>query len=76
MIATYIYSGLCREEAIWQTVEDVDFALGRAGAIRIRAKTVNGKFWQPKTKVNRVVPVSQALRAVLDAYVRPVVQAP
>ena len=36
--------------------------------IRVRAKTVNEQFWQPKTKVNRVVPISSALRAWLDRY--------
>ena len=72
MVATYIYAGLRRKEAIWLTVEDLDFAIGRLGAIRVRAKTVNGESWQPKTKVNRVVPISRALRAILDAYARPV----
>ena len=76
MVATYIYAGLRREEAIWLTLEDLDFAIGRSGAIRVRAKTVDGEFWQPKTKVNRVVPISRALRAILDSYVRPVVAVP
>jgi hypothetical protein len=26
--------------------------------IRVRAKTANGESWDPKTKVNRVVPIS------------------
>ena len=36
--------------------------------IRIRAKTINGEPWQPKTKVNRAVPISAALRGYLDKY--------
>lgn len=76
MVATYIYAGLRREEAIWLTVEDLDFAIGRLGAIRVRAKTLNGESWQPKTKVNRVVPINRALRAILDAYARPDVPTP
>jgi integrase len=70
MVATYIYAGLRREEAIWLTTNDLDLGNGRSGTIRIRAKTVDGEFWEPKTKVNRVVPISRALRAILDAYLR------
>jgi integrase len=52
-------------------VEDVDLAVNAPGVIRVRAKTVCGEFWEPKTKTNRVVPVSRALRQVLDGYARP-----
>ena len=76
MVAVYIYAGLRREEGIWLTVEDVDIGIGEAGVIRIRAKTVSGEFWEPKTKMNRLVPISRALRAVLSAYTRPLVQSP
>ena len=76
MVATYIYAGLRREEAIWLTVEDVDFKAGRFGVIRIQAKTVQAEFWQPKTKVNRIVPISRTLRSVLDGYARPVAPVP
>ena len=69
MVALYIYSGLRREEALWLTKEDVDLKAGTYGMLRIRAKTVNGEYWQPKTKVNRVVPVSSSLRRYLDRYV-------
>jgi integrase len=71
MVATYIYAGLRREEAIWLTTDDVDFATGKSGVIRVQAKTVRGEFWEPKTKVNRVVPISRTLRAILDGYTRP-----
>ncbi len=56
LVATYIYAGLRREEALWLTHEDVDFT---SHLIRVRAKTVDGEHWQPKTKRNRVVPMSE-----------------
>ena len=64
-VAILIYAGLRREEALWLTREDLDH---RAGLIRIRAKTINGEFWQPKTGRNRAVPISIALAAILDKY--------
>jgi len=73
MVATYIYAGLRREELLWLTREDVDFTYGRYGVIHIRAKKVLGEFWEPKTKVNRVVPISSSLRPFLDVYESPVV---
>jgi integrase len=68
MVALYIYAGLRREEALWLTVDDLDLKAGLHGMIRVRAKTVDGDAWQPKTGVNRVVPVSRALRGHLDRY--------
>jgi hypothetical protein len=41
--------------------------------IRVRAKTVDGESWQPKTKVNRAVPISSTLRGYLDRYQRKIV---
>ncbi len=55
MTATYVYAGLRREEALWLTHDDVDLP---DRLIRVRAKTIDGEFWQPKTKRNRVVPIS------------------
>ena len=55
MVATLIFAGLRREELLWLTLDDVDL---ERGMIRVRAKTVQGESWQPKTKVNRVVPIS------------------
>ena len=66
MTATYIYSGLRREEALWLTHDDVDLP---DRLIRVRAKTIDGEFWQPKTKRNRVVPISKGLVAILSDYV-------
>ncbi len=71
IVAVYIYAGLRREELCWLTVDDVDFEAGCYGMIRIRAKTFNGKKWEPKTKVNRVVPISKTLRSYLDKYAPP-----
>ncbi len=69
MVATYIYAGLRREEAIWLRTVDMDLITGASGAIRVRAKTIDGEYWQPKTKRNRVVPISHCLRNILDSYV-------
>jgi len=68
MVATYIYAGLRREEALWLTNDDVDL---ESRLLRIRAKTIDGEFWQPKTKRNRVVPISNALFEILSNYERP-----
>ncbi len=68
LVAVYIYAGLRREEALWITHTDMDFKSGPHGMIRVRAKTVNGESWEPKTKVNRVVPISSTLRGYLDSY--------
>jgi integrase len=63
MVATYIYAGLRREEALWLTPDDVDL---KAGMIRVRQKVVNGESWQPKTRRNRRVPISSTLRSYLE----------
>lgn len=65
LVATYIYAGLRREEALWLTHDDVDLD---KRLIRVRAKTIEGQFWQPKTKRNRVVPISKKLFEILDGY--------
>jgi integrase len=69
MVAVYIYAGLRREEAVWLTSADINLNMGLHGMIQIRAKTINGVEWQPKTHKNRVVPISSQLRAYLDRYV-------
>jgi len=68
MVAMYIYAGLRREEALWLQLEDIDFEAAAHGMIRIQAKEVLGEEWEPKTKRNRAVPISSALRAHLDRY--------
>lgn len=68
LAATFIYAGLRREEAFWLTREDVDLD---QRIIRVRAKTIGGEYWQPKTKRNRAVPISEALRKILEYYKPP-----
>ncbi len=65
MVALYIYAGLRREEAIWLTPKDVDL---ERRLIQVEAKTIDGEFWQPKTRRNRVVPISAALLSILKDY--------
>ena len=65
LVAVYIYAVLRREEALWLTPSDIDFD---RRLIHVRAKTIDSEFWQPKTKRNRVVPISVALLEILDAY--------
>ena len=62
MVATLIYAGLRREELLWLTIDDLDRNAQPQGLLRVRAKTVGDETWQPKTKVNRAVPVSRTLR--------------
>ena len=68
LVATLIYAGLRREEALWLTQADVHL---ERRLLRIQAKTVDAESWQPKTKRNRVVPMSNALVAVLEEYKPP-----
>ena len=68
MAAVLIYSGLRREEILWLTHDDLDLSVKPFGVIRVRAKTVEGESWEPKTKKNRAVPVSSRLRFYLDKW--------
>lgn len=68
LVAIYIFAGVRREEALWLTWKDIDLDAGKYGVLHVRSKTVDGEFWQPKTKVNRVVPISRKLREYLDRY--------
>jgi site-specific recombinase XerD len=70
MVAVLIYAGLRREELLWLTHDDVDLKTGTNGMLRIPAKTIDGRSWQPKTARNRVVLISSNLRRYLDAYTR------
>ncbi len=65
MVAVYIFAGLRREEALWLTRQDVDLP---RRLIYVKAKTVAGEFWQPKTARNRVVPISNVLLRYLSDY--------
>jgi integrase len=66
MVATYIFAGVRREELLWLTHDDIDWNAKPYGLIRVRAKTVGAEMWQPKTRVNRAVPISSRLRPYLD----------
>jgi integrase len=68
MVAMLIYAGLRREELLWLTISDVDLNAGQNGMIRVRAKTIEDQSWDPKTGINRAVPISKALRAYLENY--------
>jgi hypothetical protein len=70
MVTTLIYAGVLREELLWLTKDDVELGPS-AGCIRIRAKTIGGLAWQPKTRRNRAIPTSSDLRRELSAYVPP-----
>jgi integrase len=70
MVATLIYAGLRREELLWLTLDDLDLDSGPFGVIRVRAKTIDGESWQPKTKVNRALPISRTLRRFFNDYRR------
>jgi hypothetical protein len=57
------------DKLFWATTENVSL---QQGLIQVRAKTIEGERWQPKTAKNRGVPISQALRSYLETYtVRP-----
>ncbi|HEY8750152.1 MAG TPA: tyrosine-type recombinase/integrase [Tepidisphaeraceae bacterium] len=68
MVATLIFAGVRREELLWLTLDDLDLGAGTFGIIRVRAKTMEGESWQPKTKRNRAVPISSRLRHFLDKW--------
>jgi len=68
MVAVYIYAGLRREELLWLTPADADL---EHRVIHVRAKTVAGRSWRPKTNRNRKVSISAALFSYLQAYTSP-----
>lgn len=82
MVAVLIYAGLRREELLWLTLDDLDFSRrgGGHGLLRIRDKSIaypdGPRSWQPKTRVNRAVPISRALRDQLDSYISPATVTP
>lgn len=67
LVATAVFAGLRREELCWLTWDDLELDL-EPGILRVRAKTVAGESWQPKTKRDRKVPVNLRLRAALVAH--------
>lgn len=73
MAATLIDADPRREELLRLTHDDTDLSRrnGGHGLIQVRAKTINGRFWQPKTIRDRALPISKALRGYLDQYNAP-----
>jgi integrase len=63
LVATCLYAGLRRSEAVWLTWADLE--LGDEPRLHVRAKTVEGESWVPKTGDDRTVPISQRLMALL-----------
>ena len=68
MVAMYIYTGLRCEEALRLTIDDVNLHASKHGMIRINAKAIDDESWQPKTKVNRMIPNSASLAHSLIRY--------
>ncbi len=66
MVAVLIFAGLRREELLWLRHDDIDWEAKPFGLIHIRAKTIAGERWQPKTGIARSVPISSQLRPYLD----------
>lgn len=66
-VATSIFAGPRRTEVVWLRDEDVDL---KRRMIAIRAKTVEGVFWEPKTKRNRAIPISTRLESILREYLK------
>lgn len=65
VVATLIYAGLRRDEALWLTTKDVDLD---KGMIYVTAKTVATEGWCSKTKRNRSVPISTDLHPILAKF--------
>lgn len=66
-VAVAVFAGLRREELCWLTWDDVDLDAATP-VLRVRAKTIDGESWQPKTKRDRKVPVSPRLLVVLKRH--------
>lgn len=64
-VAILIFAGLRREELLWLTPADVDLS---KRLLLIRAKTDGNRSWQPKTRRNRIVPISHALLRTLQHF--------
>jgi integrase len=65
MVNMYVYAGIRREEGMWLQKRDVDL---KEGYIRIQAKKVGGREWNPKNGDNRSIPISDRLRECLERY--------
>lgn len=66
-VATLIYAGLRRSELLWLRLDDVDLA---NHGLHIRAKTIDGQSFRPKTGRGRWVPIADRLWAIIGPYIR------
>jgi len=66
-VATAMFAGLRREELCWLCWSDLELDR-EPGILRVRAKTMDGVSWQPKTKRDRKVPISTRLAVVLQRH--------
>jgi integrase len=62
LVATLVFAGLRRSEALWLRWEDIDL---ERNLLSVRAKRDDDERWQPKTKRNRLVPIQSRLAAIL-----------
>lgn len=69
LVATLIFAGLRRAEVCWLTRDDVRLK-EEPSVIRVRAKTIRGESWLPKTRRDRAVPISPRLRSYLEKVSR------
>lgn len=68
MVAVAIFAGPRREAVTWLTREDVDLD---NRVLHIRAKEIDGQYWEPKTGRDRSVPISNRLAEILGDYQPP-----
>jgi integrase len=69
MVATAIFAGPRREEITWLRHDDMDL---ENRVLHVRAKEVDGEYWQPKTGKDRSVPISSELYEILCTYDPPI----
>jgi len=62
IVATILYTGMRVNEALYLTKSDVDL---ERGLFVVREKTVDGRFWRPKTKEQRYVPIADDICEII-----------
>lgn len=65
MAAVAIFAGPRREAITWLTNADVNLD---GQLLHVRAKKVEGEYWEPKTGRDRSVPIGTRLKEVLSEY--------
>lgn len=64
LVATLVFCGLRRDEAIWLRRDDLNL---ERRMLRVQAKVIEGESWQTKTGRNRGVPLSPRLFEILNS---------